>query len=329
MNTTTSSAPLDADSASKSFKTDATTISAVSLAHGTSHFFQLLLPPLFPWFATAFDLSFTQLGTLATLFYVTSASGQAIAGFLVDRVGARVVMYGALTLFALAAFVGAQATGYTMLALAAILSGLGNSPFHPVDYSIINLRVSNARIGHAYSAHGLSGTLGYATATAAMVTLAAQFGWRNALYAACAFAILVLLCMIYFRDAIDTRGALREHQEKTIEQHGEQTALGFLKLPIVWMCFAYFFVSTFASAAIQNFAPPALQSLAKLELTIAATALTGYLIFAAVGQLLGGFVVSKRWFDPEHAIALSLTFSAVMLALAGSRIVTGIAALAF
>jgi hypothetical protein len=39
-----------------SFRADATTISVVGLAHATSHFFQLLLPPLFPWLATEFSL---------------------------------------------------------------------------------------------------------------------------------------------------------------------------------------------------------------------------------------------------------------------------------
>ncbi len=308
------------------FRADATTISAVSLAHGTSHFFQLLLPPLFPWLAKDFGLSFAQLGTLATLFYVVSAAGQAGAGFLVDRVGARVVMFTALSFFALSALVGANADGYSLLALAAILAGLGNSPFHPVDYSIINLRVSEARIGHAYSAHGLSGTLGYATATFAMVALASAFGWRTALYCAALFASCVLIAMFVLRDALDTRAALRTHREKH-EAGGAEGSFEFLRLPVVWMCFAYFFVSTFASAAIQNFSPSALLALTGIELTRAATALTGFLVFAALGQVLGGFVVSKKWLAPEHAIAAALGFSALLLLSIGTGLVSGTAAL--
>ena len=96
------------------FRADATTISVVGLAHATSHFFQLLLPPLFPWLATEFSLSFAELGSLASLFYLVSAFGQAAAGFLVDRLGARVVMFGGLLLFAVAALIGSQATGFGM-----------------------------------------------------------------------------------------------------------------------------------------------------------------------------------------------------------------------
>ncbi len=320
MSTSAATSTSDAHSASQSLRADATTISMVALAHGTSHFFQLMLPPLFPWLAKEFSLSFTQLGALATLFYVVSAGGQAIAGFVVDKIGARIVMFFGLALFALAGLIGATANGYTMLVLAAMLSGFGNSFFHPVDYSIINQRVSATRIGHAYSAHGLSGTIGYAAATFAMVWLATAFGWRNALFIATFLALVVLAIAIAVRDSIDTREAMRAHAARARTEAHEAHALAFLKLPAVWVCFAFFFVLTFSGAALQNFSAPALQAIAHVDLRIAATALTGYYVFNAIGQLGGGFVVAQRWLNPEQVIACSLIFSASMLALAGAGI---------
>lgn len=310
-----------------SFRADATTISVVALAHGTSHFFQLLLPPLFPWLAKEFSLSFTQLGALATLFYVVSAGGQAVAGFVVDKIGTRAVLFGGLALFAISALIAANANGYAMLTAAAMLSGLGNSFFHPVDYSIINQRVSASRIGHAYSAHGLSGTFGYAASAFAMVLLAHEFGWRNALYIAMVFAILVLVIAVIFRDAIDTRQLIRERAEIAKASNANEHALAFMKHPAVWLCFAFFFVLTFNGAALQNFSAPALAAIANIDLTLAATALTGYYVFNAVGQLGGGFVVSKKWFGPEQVIAGSLAFSAAMLMLAALGVLSGKAAL--
>jgi MFS transporter, FSR family, fosmidomycin resistance protein len=331
MSMTSASSANDAHLASRSLRADTTTISIVALAHGTSHFFQLLLPPLFPWLAKEFSLSFTQLGTLATLFYVVSAGGQAIAGFVVDKVGARIVMFCGLALFSLAALVGATANGYPMLVFAAMLSGFGNSFFHPVDFSIINQRVSATRIGHAYSAHGLSGTFGYAASAFAMVLLAHEYGWRNALYVAAFFALIVLGIAIAFRDAIDTRFAIRERAEKTANTHAaanvETHAFAFMKHPAVWLCFAFFFLLTFNGAALQNFSAPALQAITGVDITLAATALTGYYVFNALGQLGGGFVVSKRWLDPERVIAYSLVFSAAMLALAAAGAVGGKTAL--
>lgn len=314
-------------------RADATTISVVSLAHGTSHFFQLLLPPLFPWLATEFSLSFAQLGSLASLFYLVSAFGQAAAGFVVDRVGARAVMFAGLTLFALAAVVAATADGYGALVVASVLLGIGNSPFHPVDFSIINQRISGARIGHAYSAHGLSGTLGYAAATFVMVFMAQALGWRQALGAAAGFALVVLVVAVSFRDAIDTRHLLRPATAPgaAAASHapsaGGTSSFGFLREPVVWLCFAFFFVITFSNSAIQNFATPALQATVGLKLTLAATALTGYLVCSAIGQLAGGFAISRQWADPERIIALALTGAATLLLLAASGIAGGFATL--
>ncbi|MBL8309626.1 MAG: MFS transporter [Burkholderiales bacterium] len=305
------------------FRAEATTISVVSLAHGTSHFFQLVLPPLFPWLATEFSLSFAQLGALASLFYLVSAFGQAAAGFVVDRFGARVVMFGGLTLFAVAALTAAMADGYALLVVAAVLLGIGNSPFHPVDFSIINQRISSARIGHAYSAHGLSGTLGYASATFVMVMLAQGFGWRAALGVAAFFALVVLAVAVTFRDVIDTRHLLQRaaapaHAENATQTGTATSRFEFLRLPVVWLCFAFFFVITFSNSAIQNFSTPALQAIAGLKLTVAATALTGYLVCSAIGQLAGGFAISRQWADPERIIAVALSGSASLLALAAT-----------
>ena len=64
---------------------DASVIGLVALAHGVSHFCQLLLPPLFPWLKDAFAVSYAQLGLLLTIFFVVSCAVQTAAGFVVDR----------------------------------------------------------------------------------------------------------------------------------------------------------------------------------------------------------------------------------------------------
>src|SRR5947199_5410733 len=89
------SAAAPAAPAANSLRSDATVISLVGFAHGTSHFFHFVLPPLFPWLMREFGLSFTQVGAAMTVFFVVSGVGQALAGFVVDRVGAlRVLSFG-------------------------------------------------------------------------------------------------------------------------------------------------------------------------------------------------------------------------------------------
>ena len=98
-------------------RSDVAVISLVGLAHGTSHFFHLLLPPLFPAFIRDFGVSYSQLGLLVSLFFVISAVGQGVSGFLVDRVGARPVLFAAMGCFVAAALAAAGAQGYGGLML--------------------------------------------------------------------------------------------------------------------------------------------------------------------------------------------------------------------
>ena len=143
---------------------DASIIGLVGLAHASSHFGHLLLPLMFPVFMKEFGFSFSELGLLMTTFFVVSGVGQASAGFVVDRLGARPLMFVSLGIFVAACLAASMVTGYAGLMLVAALAGLGNASFHPVDFTILNQRVSAPRLGYAYSAHGLTGNLGWAAA---------------------------------------------------------------------------------------------------------------------------------------------------------------------
>ena len=182
-------------------RSDYRTIAVVGAAHGTSHFFHLMLPPLFPWLMAEFSLSFTAAGALMTVFFVVSGIGQALAGFVVDRYGARRVLFSGIALLAASGVILALAQDYAALVAAAAVAGLGNSVFHPADFAVLNRRVSQPRLGHAFSVHGLSGNLGWALAPVLLAGIAALAGWRNAaLFAAgvVASAVVGYLAVRFF-----------------------------------------------------------------------------------------------------------------------------------
>ncbi len=314
--------------ASVPLRDDAVTIGLIGLAHGTSHFFHMLLPPLFPWLARDFGLSYSELGLLVTVFFVVSGIGQAVAGFVVDRVGARPVLFAALACFVLAALAAAGAQDYWGLMLASALAGLGNSPFHPVDFTILNKRVSQPRLGHAFSVHGITGNLGWAGAPVflAGITVATGGSWRTACVAAALVALTVLAVLMIQRDAIDDRRGAWLHEGKGGGAHAADHPLAFLKLPSVWLCFSFFFWGTASLAAIQSFASPALQQLYGLPLAAASLVVTGYMLAGAAGMVAGGFLV-PRVDRLERTIAVALLAAAALLVLAGSGAIGGIAAL--
>lgn len=292
---------------------DLEAISLIGFVHGVSHFFHLLLPPLFPWLMKDFGLSFTGIGATMTIFFVVSGCGQALAGFLVDRFGAALVLGAGIGCFLLAALLLSVVDDYTGLTLVAALAGLGNSVFHPADFTVLNRHVSPPRLGHAFSIHGLSGNLGWALAPVFMTGIAATLGWRSAALAAALLAALALLLLFWCRRSLaDPPGSAQADPAGGQDQAGMVTSpFAFLQSGAVWMCFAFFLLITTAFGAIQNFATPILQQLHGLSLAAAATALSAYLVGGAAGILSGGFLARRG--AHERLIAAALGTAALLV----------------
>ena len=294
-------------------KQDAGIIALVGLAHASSHFSHLLLPLMFPVFMKEFGLSYSELGLLMTVFFVISGSGQAFAGFVVDRLGARPLMFFALTLLLLACVIASTATGYLGLMGVAALAGLGNASFHPVDFTILNQRVSAPRLGYAFSAHGLSGNLGWAAAPVFLVGISALASWRWAYVAAALLYALIIFLLLLQRDKLQT---------KTVLRHPETSAshdFAFMKSAVVWWCFSFFLLSTMTLAVVQNFSVSILRALQDVSFQAATLTLTAYMLCGAVGVLVGGFVAANTRHS-ERVVASCMAVGAFMLALCATGI---------
>lgn len=265
-------------------RNDATVIGLISVAHGMSHFYQLLLAPLFPFVKDELGVSYAALGFLVALFYTLSGLLQPLAGFVVDRYGARAVLLGGIAFFIAGIAVQGFATSYAMLALGAGLGGIGNSVFHPADFAILNARVSPARLGYAFSAHGVVGYVGYAVAPLFSVSIATAFGWHAALLSGAAMGVglLALLLLNLKHLEIQTR--------KPASMRSEARVL--LAAPVV-LCFAYFTVFAAGLTGLQSFGVSAMVEQFRMAATAASSALTAYLVSAALGILAGGFVATR------------------------------------
>lgn len=292
---------------------DASIIGLVGLAHASSHFSHLLLPLMFPVFIQEFGFTYSQLGLLMTVFFVVSGVGQACAGFVVDRLGARPLLFAAMAIFVVTCVAASLVTGYAGLLLVAALAGLGNATFHPVDFTILNQRVSAPRLGYAFSAHGLTGNLGWAAAPVYMASVGAAFGWRKAYLGAAALYALVLLLLVMKRDHLSTPAAQRGTGVNAHAPH----AMAFMKLPVVWWCFAFFFLSTMTMAVIQSFSVSILKAMHGVGFEAATLTLTGYMLSGAVGMFIGGFIAARTP-NSDRVVALCMGAGALLLGLCGT-----------
>lgn len=273
---------------------DRRVIGVIAFAHGVSHFCHLLLAPLFPWLKAEFGFSYAQLGLLMTAFFVVSGIGQAASGFVVDRIGALPVLLVSIALFVLAAVGLGLAGGYGGLLLFAMVAGLGNAAFHPIDFSILNARIHSSRLGKAYAAHGISGSLGWALAPVFLVGISELAGWRQALFGAAALAAIAWLVVWFNRDVLAVQPHRAAAAGPTTSDGGQ---FSFLRLPAVWFSFLFFLTATFALSGVQSFGPEAARSLHAVPVAWVAMCLTTYMLASAAGMIAGGWLAG----DPSRA----------------------------
>jgi len=295
---------------------DVRVVGLISLAHGSSHFFHLILPPMFPWLKAEFGFNYAELGLLMTIFFVVSCIVQAASGFLVDRIGSRPVLFAGVALLALAALIYSQSNGYAMLVLGAVIAGCGNGVFHPVDYTLINHKISPPNLPYAYSIHGVTGYIGWAAAPALMVAVTTIADWRIAFLSAAVLEALILATLWVSRARLvdDVQARRDESEANHIANNpggAPMSTFGFLKLPVVWLCWIFFFFSMAATTGLQSFAPTALFKIYDIAVSSGNYYLTLMSLGGAGGMLLGGYLATKLKV-PERIITICFTVNIVM-----------------
>jgi len=263
-----------------------------------------------------------------TIFFVVSCAVQASSGFLVDHKGARPVLFAGVGLLALSALTYAVSSSYVGLVIGAVLMGCGNGVFHPVDYTLMNHKISPKRLPYAYSFHGVTGYLGWAFAPVFMVVIAELANWRTAMMAAAILALVVLFFLWMNRELL-TDDAKARHESNLAaarKNNPNHTPLGtfdFLKLPAVWFCWIFFFLSMVAMAGIQSFAPSALLKIYDISVASGNFFLTLLALGSAGGMILGGYIASKLA-SPERTVVICLMIGALMSIVIGTEIASAV-----
>ena len=287
-------------------------VTLLSAGHFCSHFFQLLLPSLFPLLKPALGLSYAELGLAMTVLYATSGVMQTLAGFVVDRFGAvRVLIVGLMLLVSGVALV-ASLPGLPLLLLAAFVVGLGNSVFHPCDYALLGRLVTPARLGRAYALHAMASTLGYAAAPATMLALGSALPVSATLLWPCVVPLLVAAALLW------QRGALEQVAHEPLPHplpidHGTQSTV--LSRPVL-SCFAFVAFAALPSVGTASFLAPTLAARFGTPLSVVALGVALQQTGSAFGNLLGGWL-SDRGIAPLKLVLTGLMIAAVTLLVGG------------
>lgn len=288
-------------------------IAGVCAAHMMSHYYMLMLAPLFAFIRSDFGVSYTELALALTVFNVASGVLQTPVGFLVDRIGARVVLIAGLALSSLAYAVAGIVDSYWVFIAMYGVAGLGNTVYHPSDYSLLSRYAPHERLSQVFSFHTFAGMVGSALAPVTLLYMQSLFGWRGAYLGASIFGLLVLLAFLAQPEpAAETRHAARRAAQADAADPGWRL---LVTTPIL-LNLAFFILTSIMSGGLNTYLVVALGALHGIPPAIANTALTALLAMNAIGVLGGGMLAGRT---RHHAIvaASGLTVGGTVTALIG------------
>jgi len=290
-------------------------VSMVCFAHFASHYYITLLAPLFLFVRDDYGVSNTQLGLAYTLFNVLSTLLQTPAGFLVDRVSARMMLIVGLLGGALAFAVAALIDSFWVFVAMFAVAGLANTVYHPADYALLSRHVPAERAGRAFSLHTFAGMFGNAAAPPTLLLMQSIVGWRGAFIGAAALGLVAAAVVAAVAEPAQAAAVKARPRG---DAQGSAAALGWrllLSAPILLNLF-FFVLLSISGGGFSNFLVAALGALHGTTPEIGNTALTGLLLFSALGVLAGGWLTGRV---RHHGIVatVGLSVMAAMAALVG------------
>ena len=263
-------------------------VAGVCFAHLVSHYYMLMLAPLFAFIRADFGVTYTELSLALTTFNVVSAVSQTPVGFFIDRTGARINLIGGLLLGSAAiAIAGAVHSFWVFIAMFAVL-GLANTVYHPADYTLLSERVSPRRMTQVFSFHTCSGMIGSAIAPVSLLFMQSAVGWRGAFLCSALLGVVAALVL-----AVQGEPPV-VHPAHPSKPRGEEPASWQLLLsPPILLNLLFFVVLSMVGGGLNQYLVVGLGALYGTPPALANTALTGLLTMSAIGVLLGGALAGR------------------------------------
>jgi MFS transporter, FSR family, fosmidomycin resistance protein len=269
-------------------------IAGVCIAHFVSHYYMMLLAPLFVFIKDDYGVTYTELSLALAAFGVVSSVLQTPIGFFVDRFGARLNLIGGLLLGSAAvAAAGLVDSFWVFIAMFAVM-GLANTVYHPAAYALLSERITPQRVPQVFSFHTCSGMIGSAVAPGTLLFMQSLVGWRGAFVCAAALGIIAALILALQGEPPPRHRAMQVSKPRG-DDPSSAAADGWRLLlsPPILLNLVFFVLLAMVGGGLNQYLVVGLGALYGTPPALANTALTGLLVMSAIGVLVGGALATR------------------------------------
>jgi len=291
----------------------------VMLAGAVNYLDRITLSLAAPLIGAELHLGPAKLGLLLSAFLWAYALAQAPVGALVDRLGARRLLGGALVLWSAAQAATGLAGNLPQLIAARLALGVGEAPQWPVGAKVVRTWVPPHRRGLATGLFNSASTLGPAIAPPIVTALMLAFGWRGAFLATGLIGLAVaVLWTGFYRD--------RPSPPDEADDSAAPSWSRLIAQPTLWAMALGNFGSGYMTWFYAAWLPSYLETARHFSVLATAWAASVPYLFGFAGSLAGGWACDRL--AAAGLSALASRKAPIVAGLVGGGVCTGLAILA-
>ena len=285
-------------------------LALLAVGHMTTDVYQGSVPALLPFLKDAFQLNYTQTGTIVLAMQVASSLIQPLFGYLADRAERIWLMPAGVAVAALGITLMGAAPSYTACLLMITVGSLGIAAFHPQAYKAAH-RYAGDRRATGMALFTVGGTVGHALGPLFITAVILTFGLRSASIGMVP-GLIVASLLLWAIPAMAQRspgsfgGTAKPTAPAAAALAHPATPWGPLIILILVVS-----LRSWAQIALSAFIPLFYRDYLGETPLAAATVLLVYLLAGAAGTLVGGPVADR--YGARRTLALSLLLSTPLL----------------
>jgi MFS family permease len=263
---------------------------------------------LAPAIAATFAVESGWIGVFVGLVYAGGMCGSLASGGFIERYGAIRTSQGCVLLCAAgtALIAAAPAGAPWLLALAALVIGLGYGPITPASSQLLARTAPPGRMAITFSIKQTGVPAGAALAGALLPTLASDSSWRGALSWLALAAVPVLLSAQPIRARLDA-----ERRRRRLSLRSAVAPLRYLRTPALRQLALTSLAYSATQVSLTSFLVVYLTETLRYPLVAAGLVLAAATIGGVAGRI-GWGVVADRWLAPRTALAIVGLAAAVL-----------------